>query len=189
MSSTKSYGKFRYYSPNEPKPETGATEVVPPKEYAPFDFFAELAEMDELYSVIPRVGGKQEREAFFAALLRITVHKLGLGATKLSEITGIHPSILSDYIYGYHVPAAKNYDLIKRGLRKVWLEMQHPVISNMEKYGTPDGKEIVEPRCPICKSYSMSYVLRNQDGEIVGCDECLRQIDPWDCPECGGGTV
>lgn len=61
--------------------------------------------------------------------------------------------------------------------------LQHPVITNMEMYGTPDGSEVREPRCPVCGEPA-DLVYRNKDGEIVGCGECLRRIDAWDCPEC-----
>ena len=66
-------------------------------------------------------------------------------------------------------------------------EYEHPVITNMERWGTPDGKEVIEPRCPICKGHSMVYMVRDIDGKIAGCSECVTRIDPWDCPECFEG--
>lgn len=65
-------------------------------------------------------------------------------------------------------------------------EYEHQVVTNMVTWGTPDGKETVEIKCPVCGGYAMTEVYRNRDGEIVGCDECLTRVDPWDCPECGG---
>lgn len=43
------------------------------------------------------------------------------------------------------------------------------------------------PECPVCGYRTPQLVYRGFYGDIVGCDECLHGIDPWDCPECGGG--
>lgn len=58
----------------------------------------------------------------------------------------------------------------------------HPVIRNMERTGYPDGVAPEETHCPICgKACDTIYTA---DGEIVGCDECIRIKEAWDVPEC-----
>lgn len=58
----------------------------------------------------------------------------------------------------------------------------HPVIRNMERNGYPDGRKLVNPRCPVCgKECETIYKV---DGIIVGCDECLQIDDAWEVPEC-----
>lgn len=61
-------------------------------------------------------------------------------------------------------------------------------LANLVNWGTPDGKAVAEPRCPVCGD-ACAYVYRDKAGEIVGCDECLTHIDAWDCPECTGGDA
>ena len=56
----------------------------------------------------------------------------------------------------------------------------HPVIRNMERTGYPDGKEPAYPICPICGE-ECETIYKNKDHEIVGCDECIRTIEAWDC--------
>lgn len=69
------------------------------------------------------------------------------------------------------------------------IEYEHPTVTNLVTWGTPDGKAVVEPLCPVCGD-PCEIVYRDGAGEIVGCDECLTRIDAWDCPECtGGGTL
>lgn len=56
----------------------------------------------------------------------------------------------------------------------------HPVIRNMEATGHPEGKAEIEILCPICGSTSDTF-YKNQDGEVVGCDDCLTKVEPWEC--------
>lgn len=48
----------------------------------------------------------------------------------------------------------------------------HPVIRNMERSGSPDGKAPVYPRCPVCgKEPEIFYFDRSR--EIIGCCDCV----------------
>ena len=62
----------------------------------------------------------------------------------------------------------------------------HPVIRNMMRSGTPDGKEPTYPVCPVCGD-ECGIVYRQDNGEIVGCDECVSQINAWEAAECFPG--
>lgn len=35
------------------------------------------------------------------------------------------------------------------------------------------------PRCPVCGAETDTF-YKNEDGGIVGCDECIRAVDAWD---------
>lgn len=55
----------------------------------------------------------------------------------------------------------------------------HPVIRNLEQTGYPDGrKDDEQPICPVCGRETDTYY--KQDGEIIGCGECIRRIDAWE---------
>jgi hypothetical protein len=58
----------------------------------------------------------------------------------------------------------------------------HPVIRNMERTGHPYGKEPETPRCPVCRSET-DTLYRNDNFDIVGCDECLTAYDAWELME------
>lgn len=60
----------------------------------------------------------------------------------------------------------------------------HPVISNMERTGSPDGKDPTYPRCPACGEECEIIYRRYSDGECVGCDACLQTKDAWEAQEC-----
>ena len=38
------------------------------------------------------------------------------------------------------------------------------------------------PRCPICGEETDTF-YRDADGDIVGCDNCVKAIDAWDYVE------
>lgn len=40
------------------------------------------------------------------------------------------------------------------------------------------------PRCPICRAETDTF-KKNYWGEIVGCDECIEDVDAWDYTEDG----
>lgn len=62
-------------------------------------------------------------------------------------------------------------------------DLQHPVITFMERTGYPDGKEPDEPRCPVCGAICETiYTFKGAD--IVGCDICLTTKDAYDVPDC-----
>ncbi len=63
------------------------------------------------------------------------------------------------------------------------MHLQHPVITNMELTGYPDGKEPTYPHCPICQRECETIYL-DKDGNIVGCDECVDTRDAWDVEKC-----
>ena len=55
----------------------------------------------------------------------------------------------------------------------------HPIIQNMERTGYPDGKEPTYPHCPICDGETDTF-YKNKDGDIIGCDECVKTVDAWE---------
>ena len=56
----------------------------------------------------------------------------------------------------------------------------HPIIRNCERYGYPDGEEEEEEIiCPICLKESEEF-YEDKDGEIVGCDRCIKRYDAWE---------
>ncbi len=63
-------------------------------------------------------------------------------------------------------------------------DLQHPVITNMERTGYPDGREPVFPKCPICGAECETIYRIERYGDIVGCEFCIMESDPWDTPEC-----
>lgn len=58
----------------------------------------------------------------------------------------------------------------------------HPVIRNMERTGHPYGKAPETPRCPVCGSET-DTLYRNDNFDVVGCDECLTAYDAWELME------
>lgn len=52
----------------------------------------------------------------------------------------------------------------------------HPVIRNMERYGTPDGRPEVVPTCPECGA-ECDTLYRNRYAEIIGCESCIDRVD------------
>jgi len=59
----------------------------------------------------------------------------------------------------------------------------HPVVENLERTGQPDGKEPRYPICPICGEVC-EIIYKDNDGNIVGCDEEFSRCDAWEEPEC-----
>jgi hypothetical protein len=55
----------------------------------------------------------------------------------------------------------------------------HPVIRNMERTGEPTGQYPEYPICPICRREALIF-YENDDLEIVGCDNCIRERDAWE---------
>ncbi len=62
-------------------------------------------------------------------------------------------------------------------------DLEHPIITNMERTGYPDGKEPVYPRCPVCGK-ACEEIIRDRDLNIVGCENCISTADAWEEPEC-----
>jgi len=59
------------------------------------------------------------------------------------------------------------------------MDIEHPVITNMERTGYPDGVEPRWPRCPICNN-ECETIYWSKAGEVVGCDMCLEEQDAYD---------
>lgn len=59
----------------------------------------------------------------------------------------------------------------------------HPIIRNMMRTGTPDGKAPTYPVCPVCGE-ECSMVFIDSAGDVAGCSDCLSPKDAWDCPAC-----
>lgn len=59
--------------------------------------------------------------------------------------------------------------------------LDHPVIHNMERTGEPDGLPVLFPICPICGAECVTFYQAVLCGiyEIVGCEECVREVDAW----------
>ena len=53
-------------------------------------------------------------------------------------------------------------------------------IMNMQRCRTQnfgmDIKDAQEEVCPVCGGVSWDYLLKDKDGDFVGCDDCLRKI-------------
>lgn len=56
----------------------------------------------------------------------------------------------------------------------------HPVIRNMERTGHPDGKEPESYYCPECGKECERIFKHKGTGEIVGCENCILRVDPWE---------
>ena len=63
----------------------------------------------------------------------------------------------------------------------------HPVIDNLIRTGSPDGKEAEYPRCPNCGEDAENF-YRTKSGQVVGCERCLIQV-PYYEMEQGGSYV
>lgn len=59
----------------------------------------------------------------------------------------------------------------------------HPVISNMERTGTPDGKDPTYPHCPACGE-ECETVYKDRHGAYIGCDVCVTTKDAWEVDLC-----
>lgn len=53
-----------------------------------------------------------------------------------------------------------------------------PDIRRTMDTGYPDVN-IRWPRCPVC-GQECETIYQNDDGEAVGCDECLTALDAWE---------
>ena len=51
----------------------------------------------------------------------------------------------------------------------------HPVVANLLRTGTPDGKEAKYPRCPWCGAEAENF-YRHRIRGIIGCDRCLVEV-------------
>lgn len=50
----------------------------------------------------------------------------------------------------------------------------HPVVSNMERTGYPDGRTPEYPHCPVCGAEEIDEVYIDlRTGDIIGCNACV----------------
>lgn len=56
----------------------------------------------------------------------------------------------------------------------------HPAIANVLATGHPDGKEPEAYYCPVCNEECERIFKHKGTGEIVGCDNCIEGVDPWE---------
>jgi len=68
------------------------------------------------------------------------------------------------------------------------MNIEHPIISNMERTGNPEGRTY-DPHniCPICGKWCDTLYLYPLINEIIGCENCVTPMsaedyspDPWD---------
>ena len=57
--------------------------------------------------------------------------------------------------------------------------LEHPMIRNCEETGYPDRRRDEEPTCPICGE-RCDTIYKDQYGEVVGCDECIKAVAAWE---------
>lgn len=55
----------------------------------------------------------------------------------------------------------------------------NPVVRNCERTGWPDRKELKRIRCPVCGGESPESFYRSKNGEIIGCDYCVKIVDSY----------
>ena len=55
--------------------------------------------------------------------------------------------------------------------------LQHPDITAAERTGYPSRYQI--PICPWCDTETDTF-YRDRDGEICGCDNCIKAVDAWE---------
>lgn len=58
----------------------------------------------------------------------------------------------------------------------------HPIIRNLERTGYPWWGEVEYPHCPVCGEECEDVYQAN--GEVLGCDECVRVCNAWEVPAC-----
>lgn len=88
---------------------------------------------------------------------------------------------------GFYPPtAAKRVEKVRQQRAKARQEMrltiEHPVIKNLEGTGSPTGKELEAPICPMCGAETDTF-LKTVAREIVGCEQCVKPVDAWDYTE------
>lgn len=54
-----------------------------------------------------------------------------------------------------------------------------PIIRSLEETGLAPWQKDKEPFCPVCGE-TCDTIYRNQEGDVVGCNECLTAYDAWE---------
>jgi hypothetical protein len=56
------------------------------------------------------------------------------------------------------------------------MDLTHPDILRTMRNGRPSQPEI---ECPVCGAKDV-YTFYKVDGDIVGCNECVVEVDAWE---------
>ena len=56
----------------------------------------------------------------------------------------------------------------------------HPSIANALATGYPNGAEPEAYRCPLCGKECECVFKHKASGEILGCENCIESIDPYE---------
>lgn len=60
-----------------------------------------------------------------------------------------------------------------------------PWIRDAELYGEEEAPDVY---CPMCGEENPEHFYV-QDGEIIGCDNCVEKVEPYDWYERNGGEI
>lgn len=63
------------------------------------------------------------------------------------------------------------------------MDLEHPIITNMERTGYPDGIEPDWPKCPVCDSDADTFYYSKSSHEVVGCENCIWTQESWETLE------
>ncbi len=67
----------------------------------------------------------------------------------------------------------------EKELRGVVLIPEMPSVERAERTGYPSHSIRQWPVCPVCGAET-DALYRNMDGDIVGCEACVRTVDAWE---------
>lgn len=54
-----------------------------------------------------------------------------------------------------------------------------PIVESLDKTGLPPWNDGKVPVCPVCGN-ECDTLYYNNNGDVVGCDECVTAYDAWD---------
>ena len=61
----------------------------------------------------------------------------------------------------------------------VRVERDDPIVESLDKTGLPPWDDGKYPICPVCFSECDTFYY-GKDGDVVGCDECVKAYDAWE---------
>ncbi|HWP80354.1 MAG TPA: hypothetical protein VN446_06885 [Candidatus Acidoferrum sp.] len=61
-----------------------------------------------------------------------------------------------------------------------WEVPDNPVVANLCRTGTPDGKEPRPPRCPWCGREADTLYIERGSNQILGCGACVKKADAYE---------